>query len=372
MKNHICIACVVMLAAAFLTSPAFAQLTSTANGVGYSGAAGDVTYFVGIDYRLEILELFENWLGEEDIEQLKPVQQHPLRTALLEDLAPWKDHQAVLMLSEFYEKYYYSTTKVILNSGELPVLNSDHEWIELFHKPRNLQGHTPEEFNRDISAWVEAVNSFIEESEVLDVFKKHENEYLVVVEDLYAATGKGQVLDSVLKALDFPEAKLHVIASPLINPGRNYAGYWRPGDSDQLICYFWLGPYRQIETGMFGYQSWSHVPATHNDQKQFIQLSIHEMTHMLVGDGIRSAIGRRGSDFVAALAPLEATMGNSYGPLPDNAPKYIDELVTRAYTMEVIRRFIGERDFRQMIANELPFTRGYAILMWKHLHIQLA
>jgi len=362
-----------LLAVTMLTaSTAYAQPIEIANGIGYTGSSGDVTYFVGVDFRLEILELFENWLGEEDPGQMTPIQMHPLRRALLDELAPWSDHQAVTTLKNLTEKYNYSLSKMILNAGDLPHLNNKEDWLKYINKPYQLRGHDPQEFNQDISAWIIDVNSFIEESGIIGFFEGHQNDYRDVARELYAAAEDGRVIDTVLGTLDFPNAELYFLASPMITPGRNYASYFHEKDATRLIGFYRLGPYKQIKQGMFRYPSWSHVPVIYDDTEQFIQLSIHEMTHMLLGDAIQKSVGEMSEEYVDLLAPLEAILGDSYGPLPDRAHTYIDELVTRAYTLEVIRKFAGEADFRQMVARELALTRGYAILMWKYLHETLA
>lgn len=353
--------------------PANAQPIKTANRVAYTGSSGDVSYFVGIDYRLEIVQLVANWYGDEDPQYMTPIQMHPLRQALLDEMEPWRDHEVLSIYQELWEKHNLGPpVKLTLNAGSIPELDTERDWFSYMLPASQLLFGDQGEFNADLSAWFTAVNSFIEESGIIDFFEEHEDEYLEVARELYAATENGQVIDRVLAQLDFPDAELYILASPMITPGRNYASYFHAENPDRLKGYYYLGPYKQVDQGLLRYPSWSEVPVTFDDTKQFIQLSVHEMAHMLLGDALQKAVGERSGEYVELLTPLEATLGDSYGPLPDRAHKYIDELVTRAYTLDVIRTFVGEADFRQMIAEELPFTRGHALLMWKHLHETLA
>lgn len=153
----------------------------------------------------------------------------------------------------------------------------------------------------------------------------------------------------------------------MINPGRNYAtDYLSP--SGELVGFFSFGPYQQISQNMFRAHSLKEAPVSFNDRERFNEECLHEMTHLLLSQSLYEAVGGREAEYEDLLKPVEPSLKDSYGELKGHGYHYLDELITRAFTLEYVRRYVGESAFRQLAAREVNMTRGYAVLLWRYLY----
>jgi hypothetical protein len=293
----------------------------------------------------------------------------PLREELLREFSAYSTHSAVRSLTDLLDNPVTAPDKVLLLAGDFGQFDPNHNWSEYVRVSAKSKIPDIDKYNRDIADWVREVNAFVRVSDARQVFKKYSTDYALVVDDIIEMADNGRVISSIVSDLGFNNARIYVLPSVMINPGRNY-GTECVSPSGELIGFFRFGPYKQVPQSMFRARSFNEAPVSFNDRQQFVELCLHEMTHLLLSQPLFEGVGGREAEYEDFLKPLalEETLKSSYGEVKGHAYYYLEELITRAFTLEYVRRYVGEAAFRQLAAREVGMTRGYAVLLWRYLY----
>jgi hypothetical protein len=346
-----------------------AQLIDNDTRLGYEFMAGGCAVFCGVDYRIELSEYLENLNGGEDASNLNPAQVHPLRAELLKYMEPYQDDPISGRWAAFCAQYDYalSLEKACVCFDSFDAIDPQYEWYALL-SPAGRE-HVPDavQFNRDTTEIMSQLHKFSEDTHFADWCQAHHAQYAAIVSELMVTTDNLALLSDLLGQFPVPASKVCVIGTPLVNPGRNYMTVPSAEPDKPIVHHF--GPYKLVDQSIFSATGWQDCPISFNDRKQFIELAVHELSHTITVNEVQRVLRDRQAEVGALMEPVSFLAEQGYGELPDNALKYLDELIVRARTVECVRRYVGESAFRQALAVEIPRTHGYAAYLWRYFYL---